>query len=149
LANARSPVLVEHCLRSNAGLFYADRDEFVECLKLLVGSPAVAAALGQNGRDYVRHNFRWDGVLGKDERILARGRGRRGSKPAIAMAALQDCRMPGLQNWRIARLREPERAISPRRRRPSKASLSGPPPAEPPAADRCRARRGTRAVDAA
>src|SRR5262249_14212919 len=31
LANARSTVLVEHCLRSNAGLFYADRDEFVEC----------------------------------------------------------------------------------------------------------------------
>ena len=32
LVNARSPVLVEHCVRSNAGLWYADRDEFVECL---------------------------------------------------------------------------------------------------------------------
>ena len=37
LANARSEVLVEHCVRSNGGLYYADRDEFVECLKLLVG----------------------------------------------------------------------------------------------------------------
>ena len=36
LANARSEVLVEHCVRSNAGLFYADRDEFVEALKLLM-----------------------------------------------------------------------------------------------------------------
>ena len=36
LANARSAVLVEHCVRSNGGLYYADRDEFVECLKLLV-----------------------------------------------------------------------------------------------------------------
>src|SRR5262245_33213472 len=29
LVNARSPVLVEHCLRSNGGLFYADGEEFV------------------------------------------------------------------------------------------------------------------------
>ena len=42
LANARSAVLVEHCVRSNGGLWYADRDEFVECLKLLVGDAAAA-----------------------------------------------------------------------------------------------------------
>ena len=29
LANARSEVLVDHCQQSNAGLYYADRDEFV------------------------------------------------------------------------------------------------------------------------
>ena len=29
LANARSEVLVDHCRKSNAGLYYADRDEFV------------------------------------------------------------------------------------------------------------------------
>ena len=29
-------VLVDHCVRSNAGLFYADRDEFVEALRLLL-----------------------------------------------------------------------------------------------------------------
>ena len=33
LCNARSDVLVDHCLRSNGGLFYRDRDEFVECMK--------------------------------------------------------------------------------------------------------------------
>ena len=36
LANARSDVLVDHSVRSNAGLYYADRDEFVECLTLLL-----------------------------------------------------------------------------------------------------------------
>ena len=46
LANARSAVLVEHCVRSNGGLYYADRDEFVECLKLLVGDAQLRAALG-------------------------------------------------------------------------------------------------------
>ena len=36
LANARSEVLVEHCRQSNAGLYYADRWEFTEALKLLI-----------------------------------------------------------------------------------------------------------------
>ena len=72
LANARSAVLVEHCVRSNGGLYYADRDEFVECLKLLVGDERLRASMGRNGRDYVRRNFRWDVVLGKYERIFAK-----------------------------------------------------------------------------
>jgi glycosyltransferase involved in cell wall biosynthesis len=71
LANARSAVLVEHCIRSNGGLYYAERDEFVECLKLLVRDADLRAALGQNGREYVRRNYRWDVVIGKYERIFA------------------------------------------------------------------------------
>ena len=77
LSNARSEVLVEHCLRSNGGLYYANRDEFVECLKLLVGDDRLRAALGRNGRDYVRRGFRWDVVLGKYERIFAKVRNAR------------------------------------------------------------------------
>jgi glycosyltransferase involved in cell wall biosynthesis len=77
LANARSAVLVEHCVRSNGGLYYSDRDEFVECLKLLVRDARLRAALGQNGRDYVRRNYRWDVVLGKYERIFANVRNAR------------------------------------------------------------------------
>ena len=46
LVNARSAVLVEHCVRSNGGLYYADRDEFVECLKLLVARRAAARRAG-------------------------------------------------------------------------------------------------------
>jgi glycosyltransferase involved in cell wall biosynthesis len=72
LANARSSVLVEHCRRSNGGLYYADRDEFIECLKLLVGDEALRTALGANGRAYVEANYRWDVVLGKYERLFAR-----------------------------------------------------------------------------
>jgi glycosyltransferase involved in cell wall biosynthesis len=74
MANARSQVLVEHCIRSNGGLYYADRDEFVECLKLLVGDTRLRNAMGRNGRDYVRTNYRWDVVLGKYERIFAKVR---------------------------------------------------------------------------
>ena len=74
LCNARSDVLVDHCLRSNGGLFYRDRDEFVECLKVLVSDERLRAAMGRSGRDYVRRNYRWDVVLGKLDRIIARVR---------------------------------------------------------------------------
>ena len=77
LANARSTVLVEHCVKSNGGLYYANRDEFVECLKLLVADSRLRAALGRNGREYVRRNYRWDVVLGKYERIFAKVRNAR------------------------------------------------------------------------
>jgi glycosyltransferase involved in cell wall biosynthesis len=72
LANARSEVLVDHCHKSNAGLFYADRDEFTECLRLLVADHSLRAALGANGREYVRQNYRWDVILGKYEKIFTR-----------------------------------------------------------------------------
>ncbi len=71
LANARSEVLVDHCLSSNAGLFYADRFEFVECLNTLVRDERLRAALGRNGREYVRRNYRWDVILSKYDRMFS------------------------------------------------------------------------------
>jgi glycosyltransferase involved in cell wall biosynthesis len=81
LANARSEVLVEHCHKSNAGLFYADRDEFTEALRLLIADHRLRAAMGRNGRNYVRQNYRWDVILGKYEKIFAR---LRTGRPAAA-----------------------------------------------------------------
>jgi len=76
LANARSDVLVEHCVQSNAGLFYADRDEFVEALKLLMMDGELRVAMGQNGREYVKKNYRWDVILSKYDRMIGKIRGR-------------------------------------------------------------------------
>ena len=72
LANARAEVLVEHCLRSNAGLFYADRWEFVEALKLLLRDASLRAKLGRNGRAYIQQNYRWSIILSKYERLFTR-----------------------------------------------------------------------------
>jgi glycosyltransferase involved in cell wall biosynthesis len=74
LANARNQVLVEHCVASNGGLYYADQDEFVACLRLLLNDAGLRAAMGRNGREYVRRNYRWEAVLGKYERVLAKVR---------------------------------------------------------------------------
>ena len=75
LANARSEVLVDHCHNSNAGLYYADRDEFTEALKLLMADHRLRAAMGRNGRHYIRQNYRWDVIMGKYEKMFARLRG--------------------------------------------------------------------------
>jgi glycosyltransferase involved in cell wall biosynthesis len=72
LCNARSDVLVDHCLRSNGGLFYRNRDEFVECLKLLIADERLRAAMGRAGREYARRNYRWEVVLGKLDRMIAK-----------------------------------------------------------------------------
>jgi len=72
LANARSEVLVDHCIKSNAGLYYADRDEFTECLKLLAADGRLRARMGRNGRDYVRQNYRWDVIIAKYETMFSR-----------------------------------------------------------------------------
>lgn len=70
LASARSPVLKDHCLRSNGGLFYADVDEFAEALDLLVREPRLRDALAESGRAYVREHYRWEAVLGRYRRLI-------------------------------------------------------------------------------
>lgn len=70
LANARSAVLVDHCQKSNAGLYYADRDEFEECLRALVADQRLRANMGRNGREYIRQHYRWDVILAKYERMF-------------------------------------------------------------------------------
>jgi glycosyltransferase involved in cell wall biosynthesis len=87
LANARSEVLVDHCRRSNAGLYYGDRDEFVEGLKLLLADERLRAGLGRNGREYIRRHYRWDVIMGKYDRLLAAVREGRPRGAGAAAAA--------------------------------------------------------------
>jgi glycosyltransferase involved in cell wall biosynthesis len=76
LASARNEAAVEHCRRANAGLFYANREEFVEAMRLLTTNNRLRERLGENGRGYVRQNFRWEAVLGRFDRLVARVRPR-------------------------------------------------------------------------
>jgi glycosyltransferase involved in cell wall biosynthesis len=76
LASTSSPAAVEHCVRSGGGLYYADRDEFVEALRLLTTDRRLSARLGEAGRVYVRQHFRWEAVLGRFDRLVTRLRAR-------------------------------------------------------------------------
>jgi glycosyltransferase involved in cell wall biosynthesis len=59
LANGRCDVLAGQCLRSNGGLFYADRREFEAMLDRLLDDPALAADLGENGRAFYQAHYQW------------------------------------------------------------------------------------------
>jgi glycosyltransferase involved in cell wall biosynthesis len=76
LCNGRSEVLVEHCRQSNAGLYYQNRDEFIECTALLLSDERLRRAMGRNGKEYVKRNYRWDVILAKYDRLIAAARSR-------------------------------------------------------------------------
>jgi glycosyltransferase involved in cell wall biosynthesis len=76
LASAMNAAAVEHCRRSNAGLYYANRDEFVETLRLITTNNRLREKMGENGRQYIRQHYRWDAVLGRLERLISRVKGR-------------------------------------------------------------------------
>jgi glycosyltransferase involved in cell wall biosynthesis len=72
LAAAINDAAVEHAQRSNAGLYYGSRDEFVETLRLMTANTRLREKMGQNGRQYIRQNYRWDAVLGRFERLVSK-----------------------------------------------------------------------------
>jgi glycosyltransferase involved in cell wall biosynthesis len=76
LASARNVAAVEHCRAANAGLYYANREEFVEAMRGLTRNRRLREQLGENGRNYIRQHFRWDAVLGRFDRLIGRVRAR-------------------------------------------------------------------------
>jgi glycosyltransferase involved in cell wall biosynthesis len=62
LANAESPVLVGQSQRSGGGLWYQNGVEYAAMLDLLARAQPLAAAIGAQGRRYVRENYSWDRV---------------------------------------------------------------------------------------
>jgi glycosyltransferase involved in cell wall biosynthesis len=76
LASAVNESAVDHCRRANGGLYYSNRAEFVDALRLLMTNKRLHDRLGENGRNYIRQNYRWDAVLGRFDRLIARVRAR-------------------------------------------------------------------------
>jgi len=59
IANARCDVLLGQCLRSNAGLYYANAAEFGAVLDTVLDDSPVALRLGSNGRQFYEQNYSW------------------------------------------------------------------------------------------
>ncbi|MCP4398571.1 MAG: glycosyltransferase family 4 protein, partial [bacterium] len=62
LVNGRSDVLVDHCLRSNGGLYYANYEEFALCLDLLLADRELRQKMGRQGKRYVDEHYSPDRV---------------------------------------------------------------------------------------
>lgn len=59
LVNGECDILKGHCIRSNAGLWYQNYDEFVECLRLLLSNENLREKMDKNGSIYVEDNYTW------------------------------------------------------------------------------------------
>ncbi len=59
LANGRCDVLRGQCVRSNAGLYYENFEEFAEALYALEAAGPIGAILGRNGREFFRRHYAW------------------------------------------------------------------------------------------
>ncbi len=60
LVNGECDVLKGHCLRSNAGLWYQNYEEFSECFRFLCSNEQTRIKMGENGKRYVEKNYSWD-----------------------------------------------------------------------------------------
>lgn len=59
LANGRCDVLKGQCVRSGAGLYYENYEEFAEALYSLESNGPLHNRLGRNGREYFRAHYSW------------------------------------------------------------------------------------------
>ena len=59
LANGRCDVLKGQCIRSRAGLYYENYEEFAETLYSLESNGPLHQRLGRNGREYFNAHYSW------------------------------------------------------------------------------------------
>jgi glycosyltransferase involved in cell wall biosynthesis len=65
-----SLVLKEHCVKSNAGLFYNDYEEFSACIDFMRERPHLRKLMGLKGQKYVERNYSWSRVISIYEQML-------------------------------------------------------------------------------
>ncbi len=65
LVNGKCMVLKGHCRRSDAGLYFENYFEFEGALSYILTHESEAAEMGENGKNYVDSNYRWDVILKK------------------------------------------------------------------------------------
>ncbi len=63
IVDSNCDVTKNHCIESNAGLYYSDYCEFREILNYLSDNSDVAKTMGENGRKYVLTNYQWDDII--------------------------------------------------------------------------------------
>ncbi|MBE7413047.1 MAG: glycosyltransferase family 4 protein [Leptospiraceae bacterium] len=65
VVNAKSEVMVGHCIRSNGGLYYSDKESFCKILDYLTENESIRKKLGENGEKYVLKNYSTETVKEK------------------------------------------------------------------------------------
>jgi glycosyltransferase involved in cell wall biosynthesis len=71
LVNGRCDVTVEHCRRSNGGLYFTNYDEFAATIDFLLQRDSLARRMGQNGREYVLANYQWTPIVDRYKQLIS------------------------------------------------------------------------------
>lgn len=72
LVNGGCAVTLDHCRRSNGGLYFNNFPEFSECVDFFLDNPDVADKMGLNGQAYVIENYSWEAVLNRFNNAIKR-----------------------------------------------------------------------------
>ncbi len=65
LVNEQCAVTKHFARESKGGLYFKDYFEFESCINYFLYHPDIADEMGENGREYVLHNFMWDVIVQK------------------------------------------------------------------------------------
>lgn len=65
IVNGNCSVLKTHCIRSNAGLYYENYNEFKEVLEFMISHDREYNLISKNGNKYVECNYNWNIVIKK------------------------------------------------------------------------------------
>jgi len=95
LANARCDVLKGQCIRSNAGLYYENYEEFVEALYSLESNGPLNARLGRNGRDFFKRHYAWPVIERKYLEMFEQLKKAKGALPPEGGSSLAMEPIPG------------------------------------------------------
>ncbi len=71
LVHADCAVTREQCQKANAGLYFANYDEFAAVLDYLQANPNAARIMGQQGRRYVLTHFHWRTIVARYQTLLS------------------------------------------------------------------------------
>lgn len=70
LVNGRCAVTLEHCRRSNGGLYFTNYEEFAATTTFVLKQGEMALKMGQNGRSYVLANYQWPQIVERYEQLI-------------------------------------------------------------------------------
>ena len=68
--NGNSPVMKDHVLKSRAGLYYLNKDEFTEGMDFLLKNRNLRLKMGENGVKYVKNFYSWRKILNNIEDVI-------------------------------------------------------------------------------
>lgn len=63
IVNEECDVTVHHCRKSNGGLFFANYDEFENCLNYIFSNKDLSDRMGRNGFEYLQKNLTWPLII--------------------------------------------------------------------------------------